>query len=459
MYSKKNLFRTTPDQRKDEWHVGSVIPGPMGDDGQATSFYTHAVVDDGQGSFSYVLEPACHGYRLNGRALPWFKVYRSTNSSPNSPGWWLSMMADLNTRGYPGSMNPDAAYVKERTALDKRSLPTWSAYLEVARLLSSDPAISSMTYEQAIATAVDELDEYLLMVEPTIRVEYIEPLRKELTEGRFDHVEKLLKGLAKRYHERISDKIPQDTFHIGHSLGGANAQLFTWHHFTKQRRIPMVGCTSYTVDFNGPAIDKARDEDFMSFGRRHQELMRVLDVHFSVQHQFEYGDIVTQGGYRHLATSGTSDADGSWLSVKAYVFKPNIYDEPRTASALPITTLQTHGRRIGEAVEGEKTDYTQTPVTPQELVEFHDSWYLSQELRRRFGFLCLISPFIGEKIRHIAGLILTPLGQILAPIFEIEPPVRTHQNVTYVEYAYDPSSVTASVIIQQGPEEGSLILR
>ncbi len=434
VYSKKNHFRLTSDQRKEEWHVGAIIPGPMADDKQETSFFTQAVVDDGQGSFSYVLEPACHNYTLNGRRLPWFKVYRSTNSNPNSPGWWTSLLADLNSTGSPGSLNPDAAYVQERAALDRRSLPIWSAYLEAACMIKSDPALSALTHEQALTNAVEELDEYLKMIEPEARVGLMEPLRTALHMKQTEHVEKSLRWIASRYRERPSDKIAQDTFHIGHSLGASNAQLFTWHHFPKQRRIPMIGCGSYTVAFNGTGIDKAHDEEFISFGRQHKELLRLLHVHFSVQHQLEYGDIVPQGGERHLGTTGHTDEDDSWLRVNAYVFKPNIYDAPQTATALPIITLQTHGRRISEAVEGEGQDFVRTPLTPQQLVDFHDSWYLPSDLHRLFGYPLLISPYISEKVRRVVAGVFSPLGQLLSPFLEIEAPVRTHENVTYVEY-------------------------
>jgi hypothetical protein len=440
VYSKKNNFRLTPDQRKEKWHVGSIIPGPKCDGSQMSSFFTQAVVDDGQGSFSYVLEPACHNYRWQERLLPWIKVYRSTNSNPNSPGWWSSVLADINGSSSPGSLNPDAAYREERAALDKRSLPLWSAYLEVALRLKRDPTKSTtLTYEEALKRSVDELELYLEIVEPLAAVGIIEPLRKDVTAGLMADVERRLLETATKYRERPEDKTAQDIYHIGHSLGAGNAQLFTWHHFPKQRRIPMIGCGSYTAAYNGPALDKAKDEEFMAFGREHKELFRLLQVHFFVMHQLEYGDLVTQGGERHLGTSGYTEDDAAWLQTSAYVFKPNIYDLPVTATALPITTLQTHGRRIQEAVEGEDKDYVRTKLVPSQLEQFHDAWWLPHDLNKIFGYSLLLSPRINEDIRRIVGTILSPLGGILSILFEIEPPVQSHDGVTYVEY--DPQSL------------------
>jgi hypothetical protein len=433
VFSKKNLFRFTSDQRRDEWHVGTIIPGPIADNGQSSSFLVQALADDGQGSFSYVLEPACNTYTLNGRQLPFLKVYRSTNSNPNSPGWWTSVLADLNSKGSPGSMDPDSAYKKERAALDKRSLPVWSGYVEAARMLSSNSSLSTLTYAQALTLAVAELDQYLKMIEPEACVGLIGPLRRELECGHFSHVERSLHLIAERYRERPCDKLAQDTFHIGHSLGASNAQLFTWHHFAKQRRIPMIGCGSYTVAFNGPAIDQSEDEEFMSL-REHKELFRLLNIHFSVTHQLEYGDIVPQAGRRHLGTSGYTDEDASWLHFNAYVFKPNIYERPYPAKALPIVTLQTHGRRIQEAVEGPAADYVRTPVTPHQLVEFHDSWWLPGDLRTTFGFSLLNSPLVSEKVRCTAGKIFSPLGKFISPFIEIGEPSRSHDDVTYIAY-------------------------
>lgn len=435
VYSKKNLFRLSPDQRQEEWHVGTMIPGPQVDGNIESSYYTQAVVDDGAGGFSYVLAPSCTTYTLGERSLPWIKVYRSTNSNPNSPDWWTSMLADINNKGSPGSMDPDAAYVRERKELDKRSLPLWSAYLEAALILKNDPSKSTLTYSKAIYFAVDELEEYLSVVDPGAKFQIIHALRVALDDVNFVIVEEQLSAIAERYHERSDDKLEQDIYHIGHSLGAANAQLFTWHHFTKQRRVPMIGCCSYTVAFNGPAIDKEHDEEFMSFGREHKELFRLLGIRFSVQHQLEFGDVVPQGGECHLGTSGYSPEDDDWLEFSAYVFKPNVYEAPITATALPITTLQTHGRRIREAEEGEKKDYVVTGLSPEMLVSFHESWVLPSDLRQIFGYPLLISPYISEKMRHIAGCILMPIGKLLTPCLEIEPPVQSHDGVTYVEYA------------------------
>jgi len=425
VFSKKNLFRKNPDHRKSFLSIGMIIPGPTMTGGVKTYFFTKSLIDDGRGCFSYSLEPICVNARLSeNKLLPWLKVFRSTNSNSNAPHWFGSILADLNPLGAPGEYSIGLASKYEREEFEMRTIPLWVAHLVYAGKNKENGDL----FARELLESYEQLKIYLDMVRPSKKIEITLKLEECLKAENWKFLRKKLTLLADEFREQVGEKLPQDIYFVGHSLGGGFAQLIMWYDLVYQKRLPAPGCTWHCIDFNGPAINESQSASFLEFGRVHKELMACLGMRIEIKHQFEFGDFVPEGGQVHVAASPDDVDDSGWLNFVSYVFKPK-----PTAKALGITTLTTHGRRIGMAEIGR--DYSVETLTQKQLYRFDRSWLL-RDLRDKFGYRFLVSPKISEMFRRtIGGMLYYPM-RMIRPFIEYRLPGADENGVFAISYIH-----------------------
>lgn len=419
---KKSLFKTPPlhESSSNQLQVGLLIPAPDSNDNKRRWYITDALFDDSKGNLNYVLLPGCHGYRSSdNRTLPMIKLYRSTASNKNAMNWHDSIAADLNPHGSPGSLNPDLSLPYERTHFNERTIPIWMGHLIVSlstnrskdRTQPTDSvqqnALQSVSIESLKRAAI-AFKEYLTTNHPE---ESFEPIQRLLETQAYSELEQALISYGHTFKEDPRYKLQQDIACVGHSLGGALAQAGTYLFSARLKRMPLPGHQFICYSSDGPAIDNAKDAEFMQFGHTNREMFRMLNVRWRVHHQFEYGDIVPQAGGSHLGTTsynGYEDTD--WLDEKASVFKPL-----DGAEALSIVNPPTHGRRTGTSVV--EKDYTFTTITPKELSEYDHAFMLGGRIKKIWGYRFLNSPQLSEWLRRMTGKILSlPLKIVYAPL-------------------------------------------
>jgi len=395
--TKKTLIRKTPPQElqpgKRHWHVGSLLPAPATENGEARWYYVKDCYDDGQGNINYVFDTACDNYRVHNKPLPLIKAYRSTASDGNAFDSVKSIAADLNPYGSPGSIDPQDSFQMEKGDFFKRTMPLW-----VAKLLHAEKEQSSALYKEA-------LSEYLVCIQCTGNTP-----KDVLDEARRlchpDQIRTFLRNEAVKHKELPEHKVGQDIACIGHSLGGALAQFGVYFFGPRLHRIPLEGQKFICYSSRGPAIDTTQDAAFMKFCQTHAKTLQALNQKWEIIHDFSAGDLVPQSGHSHLGTTGYKDADSSWCTITTSVFQPL-----ETAKALEITTISAHGRRSGCAIVGR--DFTRTFICPQELHEYDHAWFLSRRLKDIFGNTCFISPKITEFGRELFARLSRP-GFVLA---------------------------------------------
>ena len=377
--AKKNLFASYIVDDKIVIFPGLLMPAPHSDDGIKRWYYSETLVSDQEGNFNYVLLGASPAFDL-----PMIKLYRNTVSECNNIDWLGSIKADLNPYGSPGPLNPDKASNYEKADIESRSLALWVGYLVLYQKLKEQDE------KRALVALRYALVEYMC-------ASFVKEALPQLF-GK-EAIYRFLLAEAEQRGEMPHQKIVSDIAFVGHSLG---ATLSEYYLAKTPNRIPLPGHSFICYSANAPAIDDALDIAFMEFGRKHKALFKALNSHYKIIRQFEYGDIFVQGGGTHLGTSGYRDDDALWLEEQNYVFKP--HDE---AESLAITTLPTHGRRMGGAIQDK--DYTLIPISPSELYEFDHAWWLSSDLQKIFGFRILQSPELTERFRKLVGRLMQPL--------------------------------------------------
>jgi len=410
---KKSLFRKTPPNDDNPWHVGLLIPGPTIDQ-QESWLFNDLFVDDGEGYVGYGFNPIVP-YVRKGRMFPGIRGERSTASNGDAISSLLSVVADLNPSS-PGSRHPEVSYPYEKAFFEKRTIPLWVAYLVASKKVGDSGGCDFLK------NAAQYCRKYLKK-----HATHNEICRQALQTIHVDHPDRVwLKRLAKQLKERPKDKISQDIFLLGHSLGAACSQFGMSWFFAQKNRVPLPGQRACCYSSNGPAIDTAAARKFMRYGHENQVLFKKLGVQFRVYLQFEYGDFVPQSGNCHLGTDPIADSS-SWLRFKSKVFRPL-----DTATDKAIVTLSTHGRRIGTAKEG--LDYCIDPLSQEDLSSFDHSWWLNHRISSLFGYRIFKSPKILEGVRRIAGTLLYyPLLLIGRHVGE-QPPQRDKNGVYSISY-------------------------
>lgn len=394
--AKRNLFTSRLEDGKIVITLGLLIPGPSdAQDKEKTPgldkrwYYSEALVSDREGNFNYVLLPACDAYVTDGRPLPMIKLYRSTVSECNNIDWIGSIKADFNPYGSPGPLHPDKAFHYEKSDLENRTIPLWVGYLLLYKKLKENESENEARH--ALKQAIIEF------MQVNSSVSFLESCEGEVA------IYDFLYGQATTLKELPHYKAASDIAFVGHSLG---ATLSEYYLAKRRDRLPCPGYSFICYSTNPPAIDDELDVAFMEFGRKHKELFQQIQVRWKIMRQFEYGDIFIQGGGTHLGTTGYQAEDGVWLEQESYIFVPH-----EDAESLTITSLPTHGRRIGGAVRNK--DYTVVPITPEQLYAFDHAWWLSPELRALFGFKVLQSPELTERFRKLVGKLMQPLFTLL----------------------------------------------
>ncbi len=381
------------------WRVGQILPGPRLANGKDQWFYVSSVSDDNQGDFNYTLTPVYNIQDKQNRP-PFIKLYRSTAADGEAVNSTESINADLNPKGAPGSLNPKMADKYEDPEFIARTIPVWVGYLlyglRMEDISYEKTPGSDALYKQALKEYLKAFPHAMLPAAATCSTP--------------SQIRNFLLSQANALQELPQYKIAQDIAHVGHSLGASLAQ-FGMHYFgPKRHRLPCPGFNYICKTFDPPMTNTKTDVAFMAFGRQHRELIRGLGQQWQVHHQMEYGDIVPLAGGSHLATNAYDpDIDGGWLKVDIQVFRPA--NETR---ALALTSLPTHGRRIGLATQ--QVDYQITKLTPKQLHEFDHAWWLSQDLLKIFGFYLIMSPVLWEVSRRVVSAVTYPFRSVASAI-------------------------------------------
>jgi hypothetical protein len=288
-------------------------------------------------------------------------------------------------------------------------------------------------YRQHIMDATEQLKKYLQQKLPETSVsEVTSLLESEDTEA----IEQLLIKYSHQFREDPCYKIHQDVALIGHSLGGALAQDWTYGFTAHIGRMPLPDHQMLCYSSDGPAIDNFKDAEFMKFGKQNRLLFEALHVRWKIYHQFEYGDIVPEAGGSHLGTTNYhSQNDKRWMRNRPVVFRPL-----HGAQAISIVTPPTHGRRIGTAVA--ERDYTVTKITPQDLAQYDHSWWLSRRLGRIWGYRFFKSPCMSEIIRRKTGCVLTKVVRIAGLVMGQGWRNKHKQSVTEINSSSVPPNIT-----------------
>lgn len=413
--AKKTLYR--PNLDDDGEHVGFLIPGPTGTDGQETWYYNDTFIDDGNGNFSYTLRPACDNYTFQespsdtrSKPLPFIKLYRSTASSKSNPNSGDSIAADFNYKG-PGSLKPELSFHYEKDTFVQRTIPMWMGYVLLGRHFKDNKPAS---YGRWMHLAVDLFTHYrrFHQLEGKIPQAEIKFLQKMLEGTKYPEILTYLIEKATELHERPQEKIGQDIAFVGHSLGGALAQAGVYEFCTQTKRIPLPGYTIICSTSHPPGTENKKNTRFMTTGDIHEEMLLLNNIHFQITHQLEKGDIVPQSGESHLGskiylkpncccirpTTYAPERPHPWLDFSAYVFAPL-----PGATSQEIVGAPTHGRRIGHSKLD--IDYTITPLTQKDMHDYDHAWILFRgKLAPLFGYKFISCPKITEFVRRNSGL-------------------------------------------------------
>ena len=140
-------------------------------------------------------------------------------------------------------------------------------------------------------------------------------------------------------------------------------------------------------------------ELFLRFGREHKGLLQALGQKWGIHYQFEYQDFVPQGGPCWLGISEASEQDWDWLDLTGVLYQPM-----PSAKSKEITTMPTHGRRFHHIAQPDQpNEYKLVPLTARELYEFKNAWWLSSDLRQKFGFHITTPRLTEDLIRKPIG--------------------------------------------------------
>lgn len=172
-----------------------------------------------------------------------------------------------------------------------------------------------------------------------------------------------LEDYATEIGENADSKTPRSMAFVGHSLGGAYAQVFTCHHLINQHRIPCPNAKCLTMAFDATGIRKDDNEKFKQFVADHFPLLEDLNIAFEIYHQHETHDPVAAVGI-HLG-SANSPQEAAFL--KEHVdFTSEVYDRLPDAKHPAIAQAQTaHATQFLGGTEG--VDYQKRSFDPFDL--------------------------------------------------------------------------------------------
>lgn len=136
---KKHLFRKyQTSENKQGYRVGELIPAPPKSPGGPPRWYTVSSWATNGYNFSYTLESACKD-----ESLPAIKLYRSTASDPYAMYSKGSILNDFNNLNSPGYMGVKSLEAYERPFFDKRTIPLWVGYQNLAeKILTNNKNLS-----------------------------------------------------------------------------------------------------------------------------------------------------------------------------------------------------------------------------------------------------------------------------------------------------------------------------
>jgi len=407
--AKKALYQSYPWKfavGETEWRVGRLIP--FGDEGALSRwYYVDGYLNDGSGDINYVLIPACKGYLEAGcpkkrecvaheKRLPLIKLYRSTASDKEAESSTESLLADLNPKRV-GSLDFSRGDQYERPYFQKCTMPVWVGYLvagNVEKAAACFLEASRLRSREEIGAYGKEenLVRFLAWQKKGTHrnaAALFDSFKRKVGEERVRH---FFTRTAAGSEWAKENKVAQDIYFIGHSLGGALAQASLHHFGPLGERIPLVGCNFHCFPFQPPGgVTDEEAEQFLEFGRKHKDLIQALGQRWKIDYLFEYQDFVPQGGPQWLGVSQDPARDEKWLEVRGTIFTPL-----STAKSQEMTTLATHGRRFHGTVP--ENEYRSEPLSPEELFTFKTSYWLPDPLRKKFGYAISI-PRLTEDLR------------------------------------------------------------
>lgn len=403
-----------PDPANRERRVALLIPFPD-QGGEKRWYYVDGLLNDGGGDFNYVLVPACKGYvedetsndrLMTSKRVPLIKLYRSTASDGEAESSIDTLLADTNPKKI-GALDFKRGDEYEVSYFNRCTIPVWVGYLisgKVAEAVATFQALPTKKVDvKSMSTQPEDKIDMLkrFLVWQMARAQKISP--EDAPERAQNVLQAFIQGVGQENFETYlttslqameweKQKLAQDVLFIGHSLGGALSQSGCYHFGAEQDRIPLFGCIYRCITYDSPGVTLSEARGFIQFGRRHKVLLKSLSQRWEINFQFEFQDLVPEGGTCFLGVQDHEPGDEEWLKIEGSVCKP-----AETAQDLTITTTPTHGRRFWQAQQGQ--DYVRTILTLQHLNDLKQSWLLSRELRGMFGYR-LTTPRISEIIRR-----------------------------------------------------------
>lgn len=396
-----------------ERRVARLLPFPDYQ-GEKRWYYVDGLLNDGKGDLNYVLVPACKGYlevpgghHAVSKRSPLIKLYRSTASDSEAESSIDSLLADTNPEKV-GSLDFRAGDEYEVTYFRRCTMSLWTGYLIIGEIKEAVKAFKEIPFfkdKKSKVLSSQEDKKHLLL-------QFIVWQRFQIQGGDLKKLELLSQEDLNLFIQEVGtvefecyltesiqgmewekQKIAQDIVFIGHSLGGALSQSGLYHFGPEQNRIPLFGCHYECIAYDTPGVTKDEAEQFLKFGRTHKALLLALKQLWKIKYQFEYEDLVPQGGSCFLGIPGYDPKiDESWLNITASVCRPF-----SSAQDIILTTQPTHGRRFNHAQPS--IDYQRTALTIPELNRLKENWTLSGSLRKKFGYEWTV-PKMTETLRR-----------------------------------------------------------
>lgn len=170
---------------------------------------------------------------------------------------------------------------------------------------------------------------------------------------------------ARGKNEHPSQKTALDLVFCGHSLGGAASQV-GMAEMAELGRMPLRGQKLTGAFFDDPAINKASNTCFKTWGNTHWELFRDFGIDIRIFRRQEAGDVVPSAGEEHLGAAFSMEELkllNRWLGFDAAVAKKR-----SETSHYPISLSRVHESRF---LEGERK---RTFFSKEELLQLRKEW-------------------------------------------------------------------------------------
>lgn len=199
---------------------------------------------------------------------------------------------------------------------------------------------------ETVQKAMHKTHEFEKKVRELMHVDPEEAFKVSQQWSNYLNAEAILRG------EDIPSKKQQNMCVLGHSLGGACAQLCVVNNFAKQGRIPLPGKECGVNVFDDPAIDSSDNRAFKEFGSTHAEMFSQLDIKFLIFRRQEAHDFIPRAGEEHLGATFSAEEKGQF--ERWCVFNAAVNERLATSKHPDIAKATTahETRYLGGVTEG-----------------------------------------------------------------------------------------------------------